>query len=257
MDPFPINRGIPGALPEMEEAWMSIKRLEDDIKGAVYFNDFTNDTWNVSYETTTGAFNDLCVADYMNIFAVGDNGLIAHFNGQAWSEFDPVTSDDLLSVYINDENEGWASGRNGTLLSYDGTTWSVGQSNTWNDLHKVSFYQNFGLVGGENGTLLCTQPELPVGNTYSVVGSVKELLTISPNPVQNNVLVQFQASGSAHATLQITDITGRLVFEQSLTTTGKELQTVSLDLQQMKNGVYLVKVNAGGKILTGKIIIQK
>lgn len=257
MDPFPINKSVKDALPAVEEAWMSIKRLEGEIKGAVYFNDFTNDTWNISYETTSGAFNDLCVADYMNIFAVGDNGLIAHFNGQTWSEFEPVTSEDLLSVFINDENEGWASGRNGILLSYDGITWSVRQSNTWNDLNKVSFYQNFGLIGGENGTLFCTQPELPVGNTYSFVGSVKEMLTISPNPAKNNVLVQFKATGNSPAELQITDITGRLVFEQSVPTAGSDWQTVSIDLQLMKNGVYLVKVNTGRKILTGKILIQK
>lgn len=257
MDPYPINQSVKDALPEMEEAWMSIKRLEGDMKGAIYFNDFTSDTWNVSYETITGAFNDLCVTDYMIIYAVGDNGLIAHFDGQNWTEFPPVSGEDLLSVYVNEDNYGWACGRNGTLLRFDGITWSLEQSNTWNDLHKVFFYENFGLIGGKNGTLLSTQPEMPVSNSYSFVDSAEDLLTISPNPAKNLALLQFHASGNSPAALQIIDITGRLVFEQSLTTAGANRQTVSIDLQQMKNGIYLVKVNTGAKILTGKILIQK
>ncbi|NTW25325.1 MAG: T9SS type A sorting domain-containing protein, partial [Lentimicrobium sp.] len=79
----------------------------------------------------------------------------------------------------------------------------------------------------------------------------------SPNPAKNLALLQFHASGNSPAALQIIDITGRLVFEQSLTTAGANRQTVSIDLQQMKNGIYLVKVNTGAKILTGKILIQK
>lgn len=258
MDPLPVDQSLHGELPETEEAWMSIKRLEGEMKGAIYFNDFTNDTWNVSYETTTGGFNDLCVADYMNIYAVGDNGLIARFDGQSWMEFPPVTSEDLLSVYVNDEDEGWACGRNGTLLKYNGMAWSVEQSNTWNDLFKVTVLQNgLGLVGGKNGTLLCTQPQLPVGNNYSIIGNTKDVLTIFPNPAKENALVQFDVLGDSRVYLKITDLTGRLVYEQSLTTTGDGTQTVPVNLQHMKNGLYLIQVNSGGKLLTGKMLIQK
>ncbi len=258
MDPLPVNQGVQGALPENEEAWMSIKRLEGEMKGAIYFNDYINQTWNVSYETASGAFNDLCVADYMNVYAVGDNGLIARFFGQSWIEFPPVTNEDLLSVYIDSENEGWATGRNGTLLRYNGITWSVEQSNTINDLFKITALQNgLGLVGGKNGTLLCTQTQLPVGNSYSIAGDSKDVLTIYPNPAQDNALVQFDAIDVTPAELRITDMTGRLVFEQSITLTGAGIQTIPVKLQHLKNGIYLVKVISGGQILTGKILVQK
>jgi len=263
---FKFMQDIPiadrGTDPDYTEvaAWMSIKRSESDIKGVIYYNGFSQEEWTVSYETTSGGFNDLSVSGNYEryVYAVGDNGLIAYFDGGSWSEFEPVTNEDLLSVCIYNNNEGWACGRNGTLLKFNGMAWSVVESNTMNDLFRVTILQNtVDLVGGKNGTLLCTRPELPVGNSYSLVGSVKEMLTISPNPAQNNVLVQFQATGNAPATLQITDITGRLVFEQSVTNASSDWQTVSIDLQQMKNGVYLVKVNTGRKILTGKIIIRK
>jgi len=258
MDPLPVNKNPQGAVPEMEELWLSIKRLDGEVKGAIYFNNYMSDEWTTNYETTTGAFNDLCVADYMNIYAVGDNGLIAHFDGQAWMEFAPVTSEDLLSVYINDENRGWACGRNGTLLRYNGMAWSVEQSNTWNDLFKVTDLQNgLGLVGGRNGTLLSTRPELPVDNSYSSVVNTGDVLTILPNPAKDNALIQFEAAVVTPAELQITDITGRLIYNQSIITSSAGIQTVQVNFQTMKNGMYLVKVISGTQMLTGKILIQK
>lgn len=258
MDPLPVNQNLHGALPEMEELWLSIKRLDGEMKGAIYFNNYMNDVWITSYETTTGAFNDLCVADYMNIYAVGDNGLIAHFDGQTWMEFAPVTSEDLLSVYMNDENRGWACGRNGTLLRYNGMAWSVEQSNTWNDLFKVTDLQNgLGLLGGRNGTLLSTQPELPVDNTYSSVVNTVDLLTIIPNPAKDNALIQFNFSGDSPVELKMTHLTGRLIFEKSLTTTGDGIQTVPVNVQHIRDGIYLIQITSGRKLLTGKMLIQK
>ncbi|KAF0196679.1 MAG: hypothetical protein FD166_2281 [Bacteroidetes bacterium] len=258
MDPLPVNQNLQGALPEMEELWLSIKRLDGEMKGAIYFNNYMNDVWITSYETTTGAFNDLCVADYMNIYAVGDNGLIAHFDGQTWMEFAPVTSEDLLSVYMNDENRGWACGRNGTLLRYNGMAWSVEQSNTWNDLFKVTDLQNgLGLLGGRNGTLLSTQPELPVDNTYSSVVNTVDVLTIIPNPAKDNALIQFNFSGDSPVELKMTDLTGRLIFEKSITTTGDGIQTVPVNVQHIRDGIYLIQISSGRKFLTGKMLIQK
>lgn len=260
MQDIPIAE--PGTYPGYyeEAAWMCLKRSESDIKGVIYYNDFSQDQWTVSYETTQGGFNDLSVSGNYEtyVYAVGDNGLIAYFDGESWSEFEPVTSEDLLSVCIDNNNQGWACGRNGTLLKYNGMAWSVVQSNTRNDLFRVTILQNqIDLVGGKNGTLLCTRPELPVGNSYSIVGNIKEVLFVFPNPAQNNALVQFSAMVDSPVELKMTDLTGRLVFEQSITSTGAGLQTVPVDLQQLKNGLYLIQVNTGGKFLTGKMLIQK
>ncbi|MHC1775434.1 MAG: T9SS type A sorting domain-containing protein [Lentimicrobium sp.] len=260
MQDIPIaDRGTDPGYIEVA-AWMCIKRSESDVKGVIYYNDFSQEEWTVSYETTNGGFNDLSVSGNYEryVYAVGDNGLIAYFDGGTWSEFEPVTSEDLLSVCIYNNNEGWACGRNGTLLKYNGMGWSVVQSNTMNDLFRVTIAETMvDLVGGKNGTLLCTQPELPVGNSYSTIDNTKDVLTIFPNPAQDNALVQFDANEVTPAELRITDMTGRLVFEQSITLTGAGIQTIPVKLQNLRNGIYLLKVISGGQILTGKILKQK
>lgn len=255
MDPIPVK--TPASL-DIEEAWLCMKQRTGGEKGSVYFRDMISNAWNLSYETTTGGFNDLCVADYMNIYAVGDHGLIAHFDGQSWTEFTPVTAEDLISVYINDEDEGWACGKNGTLLRYNGISWSVQQSNTWNDLLKVSMLPDgTGLTGGSNGTLLCTQPQLPVANQYFLAENNAEFLSVYPNPASNSALIGFEARGNTSVRLQITDLTGRLIREEALFLTNSARQEINLNTSDLHNGVYIVSVVNSSQLLTGKLVVQR
>ena len=60
-------------------------------------------------------------------FAVGQVGVIIHWNGSAWTE-DPqsskATTPQLNAVAFGANGEGWAVGVNGTIIHYDGHSWS-------------------------------------------------------------------------------------------------------------------------------------
>jgi photosystem II stability/assembly factor-like uncharacterized protein len=61
-------------------------------------------------------------------FAVGQFGVILHWDGTSWSE-DPqslsLTQSQLNAVAFAASGEGWAVGANGTILHYDGRRWSI------------------------------------------------------------------------------------------------------------------------------------
>ena len=61
-------------------------------------------------------------------FAVGQFGVIIHWNGSAWTE-DPqsisATTSQLNAVAFGADGQGWAVGANGTILHYDGHSWSA------------------------------------------------------------------------------------------------------------------------------------
>ncbi len=63
-------------------------------------------------------------------FAVGQSGVILHWDGSAWSE-DPqstsLTVSQLNAVAFGASGEGWAVGANGTILHYNGQSWSSEQ----------------------------------------------------------------------------------------------------------------------------------
>ena len=59
-----------------------------------------------------------------NIFVVGDNSSILHFDGNAWSKINPIKEEYFTKVKGLGENCVYVAGENGTVLRYDGTNWN-------------------------------------------------------------------------------------------------------------------------------------
>jgi hypothetical protein len=99
-----------------------------------------NEIWQASLDETplTGRTPETNVMDVWgsgpdDIYAVGFNGTILHFDGAAWSEMDSVSEADLSGVwgYVIRDNAGavqktdvFAVGTNGTILRYNGLIWA-------------------------------------------------------------------------------------------------------------------------------------
>lgn len=73
-------------------------------------------------------FLSVAFAGPSSAFAVGQYGVILHWDGTSWAE-DPqsisLTESQLNAVAFSSSGEGWAVGVNGTILHYNGRTWSI------------------------------------------------------------------------------------------------------------------------------------
>ena len=69
-----------------------------------------------------------------NVFAVGDQGTILHYNGKVWSNMTSGTTNDLLGIWGSSSSNVFAVGDQGTILHYNGKGWSNMTSGTTNDL---------------------------------------------------------------------------------------------------------------------------
>ena len=89
-----------------------------------------------------------------DVWAVGGNGAIAHFDGARWSLFPGTTRVILNAIWGAAPNKIWAVGENGTLLYFNGTTWapvSLPTTNSLNAVHGTSASDVY--VTGDNDTL--------------------------------------------------------------------------------------------------------
>ncbi|MDZ7741420.1 MAG: hypothetical protein U5Q03_06655 [Bacteroidota bacterium] len=93
------------------------------ITGAAYF-DIQVDTNFYFKQVDAGTSDDLNAVftiDENNVFAVGNDGLILHFDGTAWNTIDAGISADLFDLFFVNENMGWVAGDEGSIYMYDGT----------------------------------------------------------------------------------------------------------------------------------------
>ena len=83
--------------------------------------------WDGSYGTwvnNTEDLNAIWGSGGDDIFAVGDNGKMLHFDGSSWAQMESGTDEDLYDVWGSGPNDVYAVGSEGTVLHYDGTSWS-------------------------------------------------------------------------------------------------------------------------------------
>ena len=90
-----------------------------------------------------------------NVFAVGANGTILHYNGSAWSLMTSGTTQALSGIWGSSGNDVFAVGTGGTILHYNGSAWSLMTSGTTQYLNRIwgnSGSDVFAVGGG--GTIL-------------------------------------------------------------------------------------------------------
>ncbi|RLD45819.1 MAG: hypothetical protein DRI86_04980 [Bacteroidetes bacterium] len=85
-----------------------------------------------------------------------------------------------------------------------------------------------------------------------VIKKVKPLLY--PNPATNNFNLRFEQSPTEDYELSVYSSSGALVKQQQLPAVGNEYR---VDIQELKSGVYYVKLECGGKIIYNGKFIKK
>jgi hypothetical protein len=93
---------------------------------------------------TNVTLRDVWGSSSSDVFAVGDNGTILHFDGSRWSAMSSPTADTLRGISGTSPDNVYASGDNGTALRYDGTTWTVLDPQTSNNLGPVGAWHTYG-----------------------------------------------------------------------------------------------------------------
>jgi hypothetical protein len=85
---------------------------------------FDGSTWSPMASGTTDTFRDIWGTSSSDVFAVGESGRIVHFDGQTWTTTSSGTIAYLWGVWGTSSDNVYAVGYNGTILNYDGSAWT-------------------------------------------------------------------------------------------------------------------------------------
>ncbi len=94
-------------------------------------------------------------ASATNVYAVGTQGRLLHWDGSVWTQLPTLTPRDLLAIHGTSATDIWVSGGFGVLLHYDGTTWTEEMMSTTQELYGIQVVApNDAWTIGGGGTLL-------------------------------------------------------------------------------------------------------
>lgn len=86
------------------------------------------------------------------------------------------------------------------------------------------------------------------------VAGATNALTLYPNPANQTVTLKLDAAAGNY-TLQVSNISGQKVMEQMITHQGGS-SSVAFPVNQLPNGLYLVKLSGSREVWTEKLVVQ-
>jgi photosystem II stability/assembly factor-like uncharacterized protein len=112
--------------------------------GTLLHYTYTENYWAIMPSPYLGNLYDILMLSGDNVWAVGQDGSILHYDGEEWKFSDSGTTEDLLCIDGISANDIWAAGTGGIILHWDGTGWRELEPGvhhtglTINDLKQVS-----------------------------------------------------------------------------------------------------------------------
>ncbi|RPJ58448.1 MAG: hypothetical protein EHM12_07835 [Dehalococcoidia bacterium] len=93
--------------------------------------------WTTMNSGTFRALRGIWGSASNDVWAVGGEGTILHYNGSTWASVTSPDSTTLTGVWGSSSTNVFAVGWNGTIIHWDGNTWSTMTSGTSRDLYGV------------------------------------------------------------------------------------------------------------------------
>jgi hypothetical protein len=82
-----------------------------------------------------------------------------------------------------------------------------------------------------------------------------EWVRIFPNPVEDQVTIDYSNAGTGKIILTITSISGQLLFEDSFYQHDGDVMKKTLDVSQLLPGVYIIRLVSGSAMVCEKLIV--
>lgn len=153
----------------------------------------------------------------------------------------------LKSDYVYDVNKNLTQY---TLSMWDGAAW-MGYTKS-----ESTYSTNQSVTLSYNWNALTSLWDLKTRTTYNYTDitalekPAENGIKIYPNPARDYIVIESDG-GSGTATVQIFDLQGRKVADAKQSAERQIIPTAG-----MKKGLYLYRINAGGKVLTGKLMVE-
>lgn len=248
--------------------------------------DQTNWTFYSSLNTPmqAGFVNDIAFDSLGNKWIATEHGLYK-FDNTIWTLYDhtntPMFGDWVSAIvfdangllYIHAEDAVFPGVPQG-ILSFDGTSWLTYTTtnsglpeefvrrlsadtlgNIWITTQGmgIAIFNPNGVVGYD-----CLDKSLQMCSTPTAINESnhagENILAVAPNPFQFFTTLEFNLSETKNVSIIIYDVTGRTIKNIPANNLLKGINTIKLDLSELKDGIYFCKIKSNEPLQTVKLI---
>ena len=160
----------------------------------------------------------------------------------------PVTAKESDFSLIGAKTDGFGIGeynKTVTTANYALPFWADGRTNTGD----INIYMAYVPLDGEDHSS---------GIEYiNQINSSLQLISIAPNPAINSTSLIFANKKTSDIHLFLTDVTGKLVYENYLGITLTGEHTAEIDLTSFKSGLYFVRIQSSDGFAAARFNVVK
>jgi len=170
--------------------------------------------------------------------------------------------DSSLTLNVNETGGNWTTSQPTIASVADGVVTGLATGTA-----TITYNQN-GAATGCTGTVSRTisivnsgsacgaTPPPPSGGGNTSVEDIENLraIAIFPNPTSNKVNIEFELKNSANVTIEVTDLTGKVIATKQIKNAHSGTNLVSMDSSEYARGIYSVSVKTNDSLSTHKLI---
>ncbi|MGB0176727.1 MAG: T9SS type A sorting domain-containing protein, partial [Owenweeksia sp.] len=102
-----------------------------------------------------------------------------------------------------------------------------------------------------------TASYIGVDEPKEIEAAAREILEVFPNPASDKVRISLDLEDRTDLSITVRDINGKLVKTQSYKKLDRETREIGLDVSRLAIGTYILTVQEGAKVRTGKLVIAR
>ncbi|MGB1018349.1 MAG: T9SS type A sorting domain-containing protein [Chitinophagales bacterium] len=219
----------------------------DDVAGSYSLNEYdsTSQTFNQINITTSNTFSNLAPNDYFVTFTntAGDISKV-YFN----------IADALpINIQLNVNLTTISSAVSGGAMPYN-YIWSNGDNSFIN--YNPSIGENSLYITDANGCFKAASAEFEEEDPSTNIKDINKFdFSLFPNPISGNyVFIQFSETNIENASIELYTISGKKVKEIETKKTNN-IFAEKINISNLTKGVYFIKITAGKKSSTRKVIL--
>ncbi|MEP7236032.1 MAG: YCF48-related protein, partial [Ignavibacteriota bacterium] len=180
--------------------------------------------------------------------------------GVTWDSIWSGTSVNLNAVHFGNIARGYVVGDHGTILmtTDGGYTWVQQHCPTTQNLRSIHMSDPFhGIICGDSGVILTTQNGGYWDNGVDPMPAASSSIRSYPNPFKNKTVVEVPVARSGHVRATIFNLLGEQVAILADAYYEPGIQTLEWKPTDLPSGVYTLRVELDGRVLTSQITLEK